>query len=387
MPLNSLNLGIQAIRDGHLEDGARLLRIALRSDALTGSLRATALTYMAETRPERDFKLKCYNDALTVDPNHEIARKKLTELYNTDLLQQTAPPPQPVMPEPLVNPMDSRPYVVPGTGPLPAVPGNRGAYYAGAYRLAGIFGGPNGPGTAFFVEHDGLLATTRYIVGGIEQVMVELEAGRQIMGQVVRAYPEIDLALVQIGQTVTDLMPVSVLPRIPEDLPLTVISYNGESLRGKRRATRKVLPNHWFPTNILNDSLKDAGGAPILDDRQYIIGMITRNISSTSGYVYGLHIGTIRNYAETYRQEKAASRGIYCRSCGGYSRAAIAGGYYCEQCGSLMPRAEQVIRYWHQQSAALYHENQRVVCRNKNCRAAVGFHNNRCLRCGHDQRT
>ncbi|MCB9453461.1 MAG: trypsin-like peptidase domain-containing protein [Anaerolineaceae bacterium] len=386
MPLHSMNLGIQAVKDGHLEDGARLLRIALKSRELTGSLRATALVYLAETKLDREFRLQCYNEALTADSQNPLARQKLAELYNADMMQRGTQPP-PTMPgftEPSINPGDSRPYTGSGTGQFPAAPANYGnASYAGAYRLAGIFGGPNGPGTAFFVEHDGLLATTRYTVGGIEQVTIEMETGRQFLGQVVRAYPEIDLALIQVEHTVNDLMPVSILPRVPEDTPLMVITYSGNSLRGKRRTTRRVLPAHWFPTNIPHEKLTDAGGAPILDDRQYILGMITRNVSSTSDYVYGLHIGTIRKYVESYRQEKSSRQGIYCRSCGSLSRAALAGGYYCETCGGLMPRANQMLRYWNQQSAALYHENQRVSC--IHCNTAVGFHKGRCLRCGHDQ--
>ncbi|MBZ0274674.1 MAG: serine protease, partial [Anaerolineae bacterium] len=269
MPFSSMNMGIQAVQAGHLEEGARLLRIALRSDKLSGSLRATTLVYLAQTSPDRDFKIKCYNDALVSDPAHEVAHQKLAELYNADLMRMSPPPPVSNIPEPPVALTDSRqniPAQYPpsrgGTGPLPSSPsaGNP----AGTYRFAGIIGGPNGIGSAFFVDRDGLLATSRFAVGGIEEVMVELETGRQTLGKVVRAYPELDLAFVQVEQTVTDLMPISVLPRVPEDMPIMTISFDGTTLRGKRRATRKVIPAHWFPTDIPNADIRDAGGAPIL---------------------------------------------------------------------------------------------------------------------------
>ncbi|MFN8451339.1 MAG: hypothetical protein U0521_22845 [Anaerolineae bacterium] len=67
-----------------------------------------------------------------------------------------------------------------------------------ADHVAHIIGGPNGPGTAFFVAQEGVLATTRHVVGGLQQVTVELHIGRQLPGYVVRAYTELDLTLIRV---------------------------------------------------------------------------------------------------------------------------------------------------------------------------------------------
>ena len=55
---------------------------------------------------------------------------------------------------------------------------------AAFYRTVGVLGGRNGPGTAFFINQQGLLATTRFVVGGLTRVTIALESAQMIPGQV-----------------------------------------------------------------------------------------------------------------------------------------------------------------------------------------------------------
>lgn len=387
MPLHEVEQGIAAIDAGRVEEGARLLKIALKDSALTGTLRAVAWLRLAKTTTNPAEQRDYYNAALDADPANPQVRQHVESF----LAQQLMPPPPATVTStstnPVVNvstaysqpaaspnsPFAPPPTALPKTGPLMPV-----AAPVPTSHVAAIIGGPNGTGTAFFVAREGLLATTRYVVGGQDQVTVELQGGRQFPGYVVRAYPEFDLAFIYVEQQVNDLIPVTPLPTIPDEANLTVIAHNGGVAQGKKRTTKRVIAAHWFPTNI--GELADAGGCPALDERHYLVGMMTRNTASTSQYVFGLHINAIRSLVESFRQETLIGRQIYCRHCGHYSHALASSGYYCERCGGLHPQAESIVRFPQAQTQTFYMENSRISC--PHCNAMVGFHRNQCLRCG-----
>src|SRR5262249_45339335 len=142
-----------------------------------------------------------------------------------------------------------------------------------ADQVARILGGPNGTGTAFFVSQEGILATTRYVVGGLEQVTVEMHNGRQVPGQGGRAYIDLDLTLVHVGHQPSSLLPVTSQSRIAEEAKLTAVTYDGDEIRTSERPTHRVLADHWIPT--MATRLLDAGGNPIFDEKNYLVGMMT----------------------------------------------------------------------------------------------------------------
>lgn len=506
MAFQSMEQGIQAIQNGNREEGARLLRIALRDEEMTPQMRAVGLMWLAETHDDTQFKIDCYKQALDIDPTNYDVQQRLsyymaaqlppnqqgggdtgsqqvppvqTNTSNTQpqqnpfgqqpvnnpnlgdsqqffpqqgnspygqqsafptqqqpqnpsspqqnpyqqqpslsdsqqfFPQQGIPQQNPFGQQPMNNPNlgdsqqiftqqgNSQPYqptfptqsqpVQPNTpayGMSPVQPTQSGAQqgppYAiqGIQRSVGISGGPNGEGTGILITQDGIIATTRHVAGGEENVKVLLANGHRLPGQVIRSFPEFDLSFIKVNASVPQVLTASNNPMIADNTPIVAIAHNGQGQRSQKRATKQQIPMHWIPTLI--EELPDAGGDPIFDDQNHLIGMLTRNASRASGFVMGLHITKIYQMLEFYRQEvqQQPDNRVYCRHCGTSSRAAAFGGFYCEVCGAVLPYAQNIQRFPQPKTVALYGENMHRQC--PNCSSQVGYYDSKCLRCGYD---
>ncbi len=366
MSIRNVEQGIAAIQQGNLKEGARLIRIGLKSEELQGPVRATAYLWLAETVHDAQQKIGFYNQALAADPVNQHARQRVSMLLAADLPQT---PPQQL----------TQPTRLPGQSAQFAAQAPQ--YNPNAiYRTVGIFDGPNGPGTGIIISRDGVIATSRFVVGGEQHVIIKLDAGQGFSGQVVRSYPHLDLALIQSGLAFHQLLSAAPTPMIPDNTPLTAFTHNGQSMTGQKRTTRSRTSAEWFPTTIAR--VMDAGGNPVFDNQNTLVGMLTRNANRTSAYVFALSIDTIYRHAEQFRQESQKQPTMtYCPHCGNLSRAGGAGGYYCEICGGILPAAENVARYELPHLAQYYNENAHRAC--GNCGARVGYYDGFCLRCGH----
>ncbi len=360
MSHRTLEMGIAAVQRGSSAEGGRLIRIAIKSGELSPQMRAIAYLWLAETQNDSQQKRASYGEALAADPNNTEARTRLASLLTAQL--------------PTSSPVAMQTQVAAAVQNVPQSGFNI------ADHVAHIIGGPNGPGTAFFVAQNGILATTRHVVGGLPQVTVELHIGRQLPGMVVRAYTDLDLTLIHVDHDPGGLLPITPMPRVADDTPLTIVTYDGEMIKSSDRPTNRVMAAHWIPTNTAK--LLDAGGNPIFDDRNYLVGMMTKNTSRTSGHMFGLHISAIRRMVDTYLREAQTESRVYCPSCGNASRAAGAGFFYCEQCGSTTPQALNISRYPIPQAEA-YYESGRIRC--VACGSMAGIYNGICLRCGQPQ--
>lgn len=446
MSVRSLQQGIEAVQKGHLEEGARLLRLAIRDETLAPHLKATAFAWLSNTQEDVAFKIECYQKAVAADPQNSTYAQHLNMLMASQV-PAPKPPPAPTPPQPY-SPVQSNPYGGSGyptatsTGLYPTATPNPGQGGGGAYpplrpnqdsypqpqrttgqypainanqgypppannpygaamstntqgavggvaltlndvqRSVGIVGGPNGKGSGLFVTRDGLIATTRFVVGSEESLTIQLASGQTVAGRVLRAFPQFDLALIKVSVQLVALLPVAQVPIMAENLPLTVLAHPGEVMRTARRESREQLAPQWFPT-LLN-RLQDAGGDPIFDPQNALIGMMTRNASRSTGYFYGLHINAIFQSVQLFIQEaqQLSGQGIYCTSCGCSSRAGAFKAYYCETCGSVLPPAMDIRRRPLENVGALYGETMHRPC--PNCSSTVGYYNGVCLRCGFD---
>ena len=175
-------------------------------------------------------------------------------------------------------------------------------------------------------------------------------------------------------------LPITPQPRVPDDAPLAIYPYGRQPLPGAQRPTKRALAAHWIPTTYTQ--LGDVGGAPVFDQQQYLVGMMTGNTSRNSGHAYVLHIAAIRARLQGYLDELRSEARAYCPSCGANSRAGGAGFYYCEACGGMMPRAQYVTRQPLPQ-AEYYYGVSGIRC--TQCGSQSGMYNGKCLRCGQTQ--
>jgi hypothetical protein len=381
MGYRALELGVKAIEMGSLAEGARLLRYALKKD-LPRELRAVAFLWLARTVDEPAKQRVYYTNAVAADPNNEEARRLLASVMSPGVRSDTGTL------RPISDGTATVDGVRAGTGELRAQPvqgtgelrAGRAARVNVAEYVACVIGGPNGSGTAFFVSGHPLLATTRRVVGPLERVTVELYAGGQMPGVVVRSFPELDLALIRVDYAPRGQLPIAPENTVRDEMPLVAVAYSGQMVNGRQRPTKRVMPLYWIPTDI--ETLPDAGGDLLFDERHYLIGMMTRNTARASTHFFGLHVSAILRAAETYAGEQQSAKRVYCPSCGASSRALGSGLFYCEECGAVGEAARRTVRYPVAGADAFY-GGSNVYC--IHCDSTVGLYRGRCLRCGREQ--
>ncbi|MDX2161817.1 MAG: trypsin-like peptidase domain-containing protein [bacterium] len=427
MTYQYLEMGIAAVRSGSMEEAGRLLRLAIKSPEVNAPSRAIAYMWLAETTPDAAQKRSYYQQAAEADPTNAELRQRV-EL----LLAQLQPPPPPIsMPEapprqgtpapappppttlpgmpPPAPTTSANPYSAYAAAPTGSTPPGGSVPISGGYNAAPgpampntiqpqqipaqilapqtgtvmdyivtVSGGPNGAGTGFFVSQHPIVATTRYVVGGAEQVTLEFSPGRGTAGTVLRTYSDYDLALIRLDYAPSAVMPISPMPRVPDDAPLTTVGYSGQTITGAMRPTRRVMAAYWIPTDF--SALPDAGGSPLFDHNNYLVGMMTRNTSRNADHYFGLHINLIRQCIDTLVTDLASARTAYCPQCGTQSRAGGLGYFFCEVCGATMPQSLSVTRYPIPQAESYYAPANAPRC--PHCQAASGFHAGKCVRCG-----
>lgn len=362
MSYQAINNGIAAIQAGDVKRGGDILRAALTNASITGSLRAIALMWLAETSTDLSYKFQCYQLAVQADPTNQDAINRMNALAAS---QMQVPPQIPTPPPPMdVSGMAvPRPpaHNLPGTGPLAAPQSDTGRYPPAQANPAppmwefGIVGHNNGTGTAFMVVRSGYLATTRFIVGDQQDVTLLTHDNRQLEGEVVRSYPEYDLAFIRTRMEVPYVRDDNPAPAVPANAPLITLDFQGHTQRAACRGTRRTIQPGWFPTTFQETLGRSFSGAPIVDEHGDLVGMLTRNSSRSSGYLYGLHISVIRKkIAELFHEMQTDRERIYCGTCGCRSKAGAEGLYYCEVCGALFPFARRLHRTPHPRGGFYY---------------------------------
>lgn len=375
---DSFNQGVERARQGDIRTACQLFRIALRDETLEPAFRANIHTWLATYAETESERYRHFETALRFDPQNQRARQYMATV-------REAPPPPPP-PPPVAAPMPEPPPSTRPVGTLPEAPQATTTPPPEAEIPVGVFPralgildvGGGGIGTGFFVTSNGIVATTHSVTRGRKNVIVRMEAsGQEFSGQVVRSYSEYDLAFIRVSVRVHQLMTFSTQFNIPDNYVLSAQPYNARFLQGRYRQTQSRIKPGWIPTTFRTDT--NASGAPVFDEQNALIGMLTSNTSGVSPDLFVLGIGQIQNKLALYRNElEVDPKQTYCPSCGKLSQAYRVQGYYCETCGAVLPEMNNTARS--PQYKPLYDNPDTRRCRH--CDARVGFHRGRCLRCG-----
>ncbi|MEO0562542.1 MAG: serine protease, partial [Chloroflexota bacterium] len=350
--LQAIENGIAALQAGDLRRGEAMLRQGLASPSVPGDVAAVGYMWLATTSPSINFQIQCYEAATAADPRNAEAQNRLTALIEQQRAEQRRStqdipiPPSPTDTGTLRRRMPTPPASTPGsTARAQSVGGERNIPRLWEF---GIHGGPNGVGSAFLVVRDGLLATARYVVGNATEVTVETRGGQRVQGEVVRSYPEYDLAFIRTDQSVPYLRDITPSSVVAPETGLVADDYTENTVTGKCRSTRRKITPGWFPTTFPDSLPRSFNGAPLIDDKDDLVGMLTRNADRNSGNLYGLHMTTIRRKIEEYYAEMQTDPDrMYCGTCGSLSAAAADGLPYCETCGGVFPHARSMRRRPH----------------------------------------
>ena len=153
---------IELMKAGDLQSGAASLRQLVDDPTLDDHARTTAYVWLAESSSERDFKISCLQRALQSEPHNAQVRGMLDRL----LAETFSQPP----------------------GQLKLL---------GAPAVVGVNGGLNGKGSGILLARSGLVATTGYVTGYAPRMTVAIDNDKRVAGNVVRRFPESDLALIR----------------------------------------------------------------------------------------------------------------------------------------------------------------------------------------------
>lgn len=306
-----IDTALYELQHGHTEPARERLRRIIRTPSNPRQDRAQAWVALADAFFTTVEKRVCLTMAMELDPQNPEAYKRLSRL--------TMPPPPGMAPP--------RP-----TAPLSALPRAAKTPLVGYFPTIGIFDGPNGAGTGFFVTEGGLVATTRHVVGGCLNVTLEFSPGQRARGSVVWSSATIDLALIETQYSVSSLMNLASGVSVLTDQYVTAHFYGNQAIQGRGRASHSRIPEGWFGTDI--ESVWDAGGSPITNRDNAVIGMLTRNHTRSSAALFGLSLATILAYAQRVESRLMDSLPRrYCPSCGQSAWMEL-NAFYCHHCGA-----------------------------------------------------
>ena len=356
---NDLLRAIELMKTGDLQPAVALLQQAADDPDLDEHGRAVACIWLAETQDDVGFKIGCLRQALRHEPGNPQIQQKLDQLH--------------------ARPIERHSGIQEPTSPT------QGVCFAKAPLVLGIDGGANGRGSGIFVNREGLVATTATVVGSALAVSIGCGNAQAVPGQVIRRYPESDLALIQTPVALESLEALERLPAVIASEAVTAVAHNGTKIRGTVQDVADGTRQGWLRTNILEAMTPDAGGNPLYDSRGHVLGLLTRNTNHATDMAWAISLSHILTLAEQSLQEcRLLPNSATCGSCGCRTHAQHYGGRYCETCGARLLSAE--VSFMDppdiERLAQIYGENQSRPC--PHCAAKAGYYAGLCLRCSHE---
>ena len=249
-------------------------------------------------------------------------------------------------------------------------------------KVVGIEGGLNGRANGAIVGSEGLIATTSYAVGSARKVTVTLDARRKLTGAVVRRYPTHDLAFIEAGLELARGRVASAAATLAAGSAFVALGYGGFRLRGALAEARGEGARRWLRTSLSLMRVPEAGGNPLYDESDRLLGILTRNVDG-AGNVLAIPWAQVMALADGFARDRRLMPDCrYCPVCGALTRARLYGGAHCETCGASQPAeaTEAALPPNLDKLATLYGDDAAGAC--AHCGARVEAYAGRCLRCG-----
>jgi S1-C subfamily serine protease len=170
-----------------------------------------------------------------------------------------------------------------------------GAFQANSAKIQGatVVLERKGHGSGFFISKDGYILTNAHVVGGAEQIRVELLSGEVLVGQVVRRNKQRDVALVKVTVPSAIALPLRLaLPAVGEDVfavgaPLDQY-LTGTVTKGIVSALRVDADGaRYIQADV--DIQEGNSGGPLTDAKGNVLGLAVLGIQTGSGGSIGLN--------------------------------------------------------------------------------------------------
>ena len=151
-------------------------------------------------------------------------------------------------------------------------------------------------GTGFFVTENGIIATNRHVADGNASFFVVTSTGERLLGKVIYADPQLDLALVKVNGSGFPHLPLADLSAVHPGATVLAIGYPGGGL--PESVTRGIVSGvgkieHHDGTWIQTDTALNPGnsGGPLLDGSGEVVGIATmkRVESPTGAHLEGMN--------------------------------------------------------------------------------------------------
>lgn len=154
-----------------------------------------------------------------------------------------------------------------------------------------------GLGSGFAIDKNTII-TNAHVVNGFSTVTVKLYDGKSCVGKVTKIDKNIDLALIQVDETLTPLKLVSednisigkevYAIGAPEDIPYTMT-------KGIVSAKNRKIKNHEY---IQIDASINSGnsGGPLIDENGDVIGINTLKMTAAEGIGFSIGTSNINNF-------------------------------------------------------------------------------------------
>lgn len=237
-------------------------------------------------------------------------------------------------------------------------------------------------GSGVILDEKGILATNQHVVGISKKVSVVLNDGAECMGEMLRAYRDIDLAFVQLLTQPKKCVTVADTDELKVGQSVYAV---GHPMGLQNTITQGIISAISRPIKgteyIQTDASINPGnsGGPLFNEYAEVIGINTMILNNAQGLGFAIPIDVVAERYDTIQKNLSSILDKeYCGICGNNSSTFK----YCENCGVELNSNRRPVRKLRRLSTTtnMYANVKAAKC--KICKAYVPVHEKYCIKCG-----